>query len=263
VDQTHEPLQDVYLYVQSDDDKLGLLRTDEYGYFGMERYEFDGTGSGEANRLYMANEGYEDRSEYIGYGQFYFFDLLTGESGLNFATITGRFTDGKTGIGGQITRWNDDDTSIGGVMVTCGEQSVTTGPDGYYLMELSNTGSLTLTGEKEGFIDRYKEVNIYDGNLINQNLSMATFDEGVPLTITGTVSAGGVPVPEATVRVPNNEETTSDVNGDYSLTITVYDESVSQWVELICEKSGYETGSVFLSFSPEFQPTHAFWLKEE
>lgn len=417
---TREPLQNVFLFVQSDDEKLGTLRTDEFGYFGMERYEFDGSGRGEANRLYIANEGYEDIREYIGFGHFYIFNLEVGESGLNFATISGRVTDektgeaivnaevfygsgdpvltdysgmyeisvpieeiqltasadnydsvsepltlegmqeykvdfslplsgvslggvinvvgggtaigtelqltdeneqmvgsmvvgangdfsmegvpdglyvvspslggmqfvpaqqfvqvsgsdvteihffamadGQTGIGGQITRREDDDTSIEGVTVTIGEQSFTTAADGYFLMELSTTGSLILKGEKEGFIDRYKEVNVYDGNLIREDLQMATFEEGVPLTITGNISSGGLPIQGAIVKVPNNQETTSDVNGDYSLTITVYEESINQWVELICEKPGYGADSVFLSFYPEIPATHDFWLMEE
>lgn len=417
---TSEPLQNAYLYVQSDDRKLGLLRTDEYGYFGLERYEFDGSGDGEVNRLYIANEGYEDRSEYISYGQFYLFDLRTGESGLNYATITGNVTDeetgeglanveisfgsaesvltdysgryeiavpiseteliasaenydsvsetlvleglqsyivdfalplsgvslggsinvigggsaigaemtltdenqqeagsmvvdangdfslegvsdglyvvsaslagmqfvpsqqfvqvsgadvteihflamaeGKTGIGGQVTDWNDEESPLSGVEVTCDGQSFTTGPDGYYLLELYSTGSLTVKGEKEGRIDRYKDVSIYDGNLIEQDLSLATFDQGVEIIITGNVSAGGVPVSGAVVGVSNNGQTNTDVNGNYTLTITVYDESIIQYVELFCEKPGYNRESVFLSFYPEIPATHTFWLEEE
>lgn len=54
-----------------------------------------------------------------------------------------------------------------------------------------------------------------------------------------------------------------DVNGDYSLTITVYDETFIQYVELYCEKSGFNTETVFLSFYPGIPASHDFWLIAE
>ncbi|WP_148660813.1 carboxypeptidase-like regulatory domain-containing protein [Marinilabilia salmonicolor] len=421
VDQrTAEPLQDVLILVKSHDDVNGQLRTDEFGYFGMERYEFVGSGMNEVNKLQILKTEFEDIDEYVGFGQFYFFEMQQGESGLNFATISGRVTDektgagipgaevsfgeagnvvtdydgyyeisvpidetelaalaegydpvsqsvtlegmqeysldfilplsgvvlgggidvvgggnatgatlslldenqqeagsmvvdvngnfsmegvpdglyvvspslagmqfvpsqqfvqvsgddvsdihflamaeGKTGIGGQVTQWENDEVPLSGVVVTCGDQTFTTGADGYYLMELNSAGSVTVKGEKEGRIDRYKDVTIHDGNLVEQDLSMATFDEGTQLTITGNVSANGEPVANAVVGVSNNEETNTDVNGDYSLTITVYNETIIQYVELYCEKPGYSSESVFLSFYPEIPASHDFWLKAE
>jgi len=418
---TSEPLRNVHLFLKANDDIVSTLRSDEYGYFGFERYDFDNQGVGEINKLHFATEGYEDVSQFAGFGQFYFIKMQEGESGLNFATISGRVIDeksqqgianaevsfgddenavstdsygnyeirvpvgsteliatadgydaisnpldlegmqeytidftmplagvalggsisvigggsvqganmeltneneevvesltadvngnfnfegvpdglyvvsaslggmqfipseqfvqvsgnditqvhffamatGKTGLGGQVTLWNDDETPVEGVQVSCGSYSYTTGADGYYLMELDETGSKIVKGEKSGFIDRYKEVNIYDGNLVQQNLSLATFDEGVPFKITGRVTADGNPVEGAVVRVPNNEQTTSDANGEYELTITVYDESIIQYVEIVCEKSGYESGSVILSFYREIPATFDFWLSPE
>lgn len=417
---TAEPLQEALILVKSNDDVNGQIRTDEFGYFGMERYEFVGSGMNEVNKLQILKTEFEDIDEYIGFGQFYFFEMQQGESGLNFATISGRVADeqtgegiegatvffgdsegvvtsydgayeisvpvsetelvalaegydpgsqsieleglqeysldfvlplsgvalgggidvvgggnatgatlslldenqqeagsmvvdvngnfsmegvsdglyvvspslagmqfvpsqqfvqvsgndvseihffamaeGKTGLGGRVTAWNDEETPLSGVEVTCDGQSFTTGADGYYLMELNSTGSLTVKGEKEGHIDRYKDVTIHDGNLVEQDLSMATFDEGIQLTITGNVSANGEPVADAVVGVSNNEETNTDVNGDYSLTITVYNETIIQYVELFCEKPGYSSESVLLSFYPEVPASHDFWLMAE
>lgn len=167
-------------------------------------------------------------------------------SGVKFKGIA----DGTTGVGGKITQ-SADNNPIEGVKVSCGSTTTFTDSNGYYLMEVEETGSSVMVAEMDGYMPRFMEVNVSSGQLTNGNMSMAPPSSGVSYTLYGKImNEQSSPVVGATVSTLNGGQTISDASGVYSIQVQVYDEG-QQYLMVSCEKTGYNPFSGFFLISPQ------------
>jgi len=171
--------------------------------------------------------------------------------------------EGVTAMGGQVTHW-DDGNPVADATVTCGNSSKTTNAGGYYLMEVQETGNPIVVAEKTGFMNRYEEVSITDGELSLNNMQLAPPSSGVSYTLEGTVydNSSNSPLENALISVINSNEAKSNANGRYSIVINVYDES-QQYIEVDCEKTGYIKKSSFFYISTQVSSQYDFYLVPE
>jgi hypothetical protein len=157
--------------------------------------------------------------------------------------------EGTTAIGGRVTDW-DDESPVANASLSILETSVSSNNDGYYLMELSETGNNILKATKADFINRYKEVNIKDGELVQKNIRLAAKGSGTSFNFYGTVrdSETGDGLAGVKVKVEGHGSTTTAFDGSFSIDLEVYDETINQIIYHTSELNGYETDGSYLFF---------------
>ena len=157
--------------------------------------------------------------------------------------------EGTTAIGGRVTGW-DDDSPVANTSMSVLETSTSSNSGGYYLMELSTTGSKILKASKANYINRYKEVNIKDGELLQKNLNLATEGNGANFTFYGTVrdSDTGDGLGGVNIEVEGHGSTTTASDGTFSIDLEVYDETINQIIYYTSELNGHETEGSYLFF---------------
>ncbi len=157
--------------------------------------------------------------------------------------------EGTTAIGGRVTNWNDESPE-GAVELTIEGINATTNAAGYYLMKLDSSGTRILKAEKSGYLNRYKEVDISSGDLVQKNMKLAPEGSGSQFTFYGTVrdADSGNPISGATVYVEGQGSNKTSTDGTFSIDLEVYDEDINQILMYSCEKDGYETDNIYLFF---------------
>ncbi len=172
--------------------------------------------------------------------------------------------EGKTGIGGRVTHW-DDDSPLTDVKISATGNNTYSNADGYYIMELQRPGSIMVSAEKEDFLNRYKERNISDAELDYFNFKMTPPSSAISFTIESEVwdSSTGNPVAGATVDVVNNSQAITNLNGECTVNIDIYDEGLAQWVEIITSKTGYKSDTIYVSIVKEVPCLHQVALIHE
>lgn len=170
--------------------------------------------------------------------------------------------EGKTGIGGRVLN-QDDSSPVEGVVVTCGNSSTTSDTNGYYIMEVDDTGNQMVSVEKDGYMTRYEEVYVSDKQLNSENFSIAPPSSGISGTLYGYVydkitndRLGDVHIVES-----KGFETYSDQDGRYIMSINAYNEEGPQYIKVTCELDGFAAFSGFFYFRPLENTPHNIYME--
>ncbi|WP_010664450.1 carboxypeptidase regulatory-like domain-containing protein [Marinilabilia salmonicolor] len=131
VDRDGNPLSGASVVVKSFHDQVGVMETDEYGYFGINAEAGGFVNLQDANNIVVYKEGYEDLSREVSPGGDYFIVLDEGESGLDEGTVYGYATDAGSG------------KPLEGITVSYGNGSelVYTDSQGYYELSVPTSES--------------------------------------------------------------------------------------------------------------------------
>jgi hypothetical protein len=173
--------------------------------------------------------------------------------------------EGKTGIGGQVIHWDDDESPVAGAQISATGNTTQSSTDGYYILELQNSGVVIVESIKEGFLNRYVDNNMSPNEFDYFNIDMAPPASTVDGNVEGYVwdSSTGDPIYEATIDVVDNNQTTSDNTGHYSINIDIYDEGVAQIIKVVTSKTGYEQDTIYLDIYRDFPNNHDLYLTPE
>ena len=137
---------------------------------------------------------------------------------VNGADVTGQdFTATTYSISGKVMAGG---TPLSGVTITLGgtlHRTTTTDPNGNYTLAALGDGDYTVTPAKTGysFSPVSRPVTVSGADITGQDFTGTTY------SISGKVMAGGIPLSGATITLSGvtNKVTTTNANGDYTLTI--------------------------------------------
>ncbi|WP_226005885.1 carboxypeptidase regulatory-like domain-containing protein [Natrinema salinisoli] len=166
-------------------------------------------------------------------------DALEGEEPTT-GTVEGTVTDA-------------DGDPIAGATVTVGNETVTTAADGSYAVDLE-TGDYTLTVSADAYEETSEDVTVEADTTTTVDVTLElTPTDG---TLEGTVTdADGEPIAGATVAV-DDQQTTTDENGSYSLELEAGDYTLAVSAE------GYEDASQNVTIEVETTTTADVTLEE-
>lgn len=122
VDRAGNPVHGASVVVKASHEQVGVLNTDEFGFFGVNA-ETDGFENLQnADKIVVYKEGFSDRSRDVSPGGHYFVVMDEGDSNLGEGIVYGYATDAGSG------------KPLGGIAVTYGNGSevVYTDAEGYY-----------------------------------------------------------------------------------------------------------------------------------